>query len=191
LNETFTHIKSLAPEQVRERQRSFASWCWKALTMPDSSGEDTDPLSLISEGHLNYLANTGDIIASQLGGTALAPIKICSPSSSWRIPPCQRAFGDSSADRLWPCWRGSSGTLKSLVKRQVAQGQRSIRSRNSPSMLWRRGKACTLPAQVNGRAAQEAAQAGACPTISRGAFGQSNAREGEPARHLDHEPRFR
>jgi hypothetical protein len=73
LNETFTQIKSLAPEQVRERQRSFASWCWKALTMPDSSWEDTHPLSLTSEEHLNYLANTGDIIASQLGETALAP----------------------------------------------------------------------------------------------------------------------
>ena len=72
--ETVNQIDSLPPEKTRERLRSYATSWWVAIIAPDSSwSNNTSPALVISEADLDHLANTGDLIAGQLTGTAIAP----------------------------------------------------------------------------------------------------------------------
>jgi hypothetical protein len=73
--ETLSQIGSLPSERTRARLRSYAVSWWSALIVPDSSWSNTNtsPANVITDSDLDHLANTGDIISSQLTGTAIAP----------------------------------------------------------------------------------------------------------------------
>ncbi len=69
--EMLIQINSL-PERTRQRLRSYALASWSAV-MPNSSWESAHPTTAITDAHLDELANTGDLIASNLPRTAMAP----------------------------------------------------------------------------------------------------------------------
>jgi len=71
--ETLNQIDSLPSERTRARLRSYAVSWWSALIVPDSSWSSTSSANVITDSDLDHLVNTGDIISSQLTGTAIAP----------------------------------------------------------------------------------------------------------------------
>ena len=65
-------IESLMPESVRKRlERSMRSW-WHAIVLPDEDWNNTPKTRIISQSDLDMLANVGDLVESQLGGSPQA-----------------------------------------------------------------------------------------------------------------------